>query len=110
MAKIDMLTTGTMNDFLNYNKEFDTDKFRGSEATKFDMKAIETWLSVRDKLSYIEDYEPGEWRTLEISRYRSKYGTNYIFIDIANKKWRIRETAGEFYGYRPKTFDNSELQ
>lgn len=109
MGSCEIIARGSLDDFLAYNKEYDAGKFEGSEATRFDFDSVKTWLAVRDKLEKVNEYSSGEWRTLPITRNRRKYGTNYIFIDIKNKKWRTRESASEFYGYLPPDFDINEL-
>lgn len=109
MNSYEIIARGSLDDFLSYNKEYDAGKFEGSEATRFDFDSVKTWLAVRDKLEKVDEYSSGEWRTLPIASHRKKYGTNYIFIDIKNKKWRTRESASEFYGYLPPDFDINEL-
>lgn len=99
------LKNGTIQEFINFNKEYDNGKYLGSEVRKYDINAINTWLSVRDKLTYIEDYQSGKWTALQIVKSCSKYGTNYIYIDIENKKWRTKQTASEFYGNTPPRFN-----
>ena len=104
-----LLRKGKLKDFVEFNRKYDNGEYKGSEARKYDLVAIKTFLSIRSKLTYTDKYSVGEWRTLRIVNSRSKYGTNYIFIDIKNKLWRTRETPSEFYGYLPQTFDEKEL-
>lgn len=106
-----VIEKGSLEDFENYNREYDKDKYtQYSEARKFDLNAAKTWLAIRSALTYVDEYSEGDWRTLQIVESRSKYGTNYIFIDLENKRWRTRPTAGEFYGYTGKTFDMNEFK
>lgn len=108
--KIEMLRYGETKDFLDYNAEYDADKFRLSEARRFDMGAISTWLAIRDALEFTEDASNGSWSAIKIVESTSKYGTNYIFVDAENRKWRTRETAGEFYCGCGRMFDASDLE
>ena len=104
-----IIEIGDLDSFIAYNDRSDRGEFRGSEATPFDLDAAKTWLSIREKLTKVEDYSDGEWRALDIKKWHSKYGTNYIFIDIKNKKWRINEIASEFYGYLPPKFEERDI-
>lgn len=111
LCKHDIIANGTLEDCIAYNKQYDEDRFAvSSEATKFDLGAMQTFLSVRDKLTYTDNENAqGEWRTLQIAEYPTKYGTCYIYIDISGKQWRTSPTAGEFYGSRPPRFKAEEL-
>ena len=110
MTKLEIIQRGSLKDFLAYNKEYDNSiSMKLFEARKFNIEAVKIWLSVRDKLQFIERSAEGDWRTLEIVDSRSKYGINYIFIDVKNKKWRISITASEFYGSTPPPFKEEEL-
>ena len=103
-----LLRKGQLKDFVEFNRKYDNGEYRGSEARKYDLVAIKTFLSIRSKLTYTDNYSVGEWRTLRIVTHCSKYGTNYIFIDIKRKLWRTQETPNEFYGYLPTAFDENE--
>lgn len=95
--------------FENYNRQYENGAFRGSEARPYNLSAIKLWLSIRDNLTYVDDYCEGEWRTLTIVKSCSKYGTNHVFIDIKNKLWRTTQTGCEFYGDIPRRFEIGEL-
>lgn len=67
------------------------------------MKAIKTWIGIRDSLRFTnseDDMYSGKWKYFMIVERWSKtrYGTNYIFIDEERKLLRIRQTGDEFYG------------
>lgn len=111
MNTIERLQEGTIQDYEDYNEWYDADSsVRYSEASKYDMDAMRLWVSIRDRLQYEDDRDAeGDWRTLQIAQCPCKYGTYYIFIDIKNNKWRIKDTASEFYGYRPPKFELSQL-
>ena len=97
MTKVDILKYWKLEDFKEYNEAYDNDKHRRSEAMKYDLDAIEKWISIRDTLTYTEEFV-GNWTYLKIfSGYGTKYGTKWIFIDEEQKLWRIRETGNEFY-------------
>ena len=84
---------------------------RYSEASKYDLDNMKVWIAVRDKLTLTDDENAqGEWRTLRIASSPRKYGTYYIYIDIKNKRWRWKDTASEFYGYRPPMFETNQLE
>lgn len=107
----DVIEKGSLEDFENYNREYDKDKFAQlTEARKFDLNAAKTWLAVRGTLTHVDEYSQGDWRTLQIVETRSKYGDNYIFIDLENKRWRTRPSIGEWYGGYPKEFDLEEFE
>lgn len=112
MGVVEQLEQGTLSDYADYNKEYDASgTMRLSEESKYDLDNMKVWIAIRDKLTLTDDENAkGEWRTLRICKNPQKYGTYYLFIDIKNKRWRWRETASEFYGYRPKDFDPSELE
>ena len=107
----DRLHFGRMEDYIEYNKYLDNhpDILRFTEANKYDLKAMERWVSIRDRLTFIKDYEDGDWRILPITTTRTKYGCNYVYIDVKNKKWRTYETGGEFYGDRPPLLRPDEI-
>lgn len=97
MSKVDVLKGWKLEDFKAYNEAYDKDKYKLSEAMKYDLDAIEKWISIRDTLTYTEEFV-GNWKYLKIfSGYGTKYGTKWIFIDEEQKLWRIRETGNEFY-------------
>lgn len=92
--------TITIIECLQYNDMYDKGDFRGSEATKKNIKAIEYFINLRDKekYQYVEDYTPGDWERLDITiGGHTKYGWNYIYLDHKRKLYRTRETADEFY-------------
>lgn len=100
----ELLLTGSFEDFVKYNEEYDNDSFlQSSEATKFDLDAIKRWLSIRDGLTYTREFD-GDWKALDIREFHTKYGTSYIYIDMKNKLWRTRTTASEFYGRPGRPF------
>lgn len=106
-----VIEKGSLEDFENYNREYDKDEFaQYSEARKFDLNAAKIWLAIRGALTHVDEYSEGDWRTLQIVESRSKYGTNYIFIDIENKKWRINPSIVEWYCGYPKEFDLEEFE
>lgn len=111
MYEHEIVEKGTLQDCIDYNDEYDNSTTMCySEATKFDLDAMKTFLSIRDRLTHTDDCDAkGEWRTLRTAQNPKKYGMNYIFIDVKGKQWRTRQTASEFYGYRPPEFDISEL-
>ena len=111
LDKHEMLKIGTMKDYVDYNNDYDAHPdYQFTEASKYDLDAMEKWLSIRDKLTFIKDYEKGDWRILPITTRRTKYGTNYIYVDVENKKWRIRENPAEFYGDRPPMLQLNEIR
>ena len=83
--------------FENFNKQYDKGCFAGSEARPYNLEAIKLWISIRKEYKYVDEYTSGDWRALEIVTHRSKYGTNYIFIDPVRKLWRTRQNPEEFY-------------
>ena len=98
----ELLLTGSFDDFVKYNEEYDNSSFL-SEAAKFDLDAIKRWLSIRDGLTYTKEFD-GDWKALDIREFHTKYGTSYIYIDMKNKLWRTRTTASEFYGRPGRPF------
>ena len=99
------LANWDLEDFENYNKQYENGDFRGSEATPYNMNAIKKWLSIRESLSYCDDERtPGEWEALDIKKFHSKYGTNYIFIEPKQKLWRVSQTGDEFYNGPAKRY------
>ena len=103
MATSDRLANWSMKDFEAYNEKYDRGAFSGSEAPKYDLNAISTWIGIRDSLKFTnseDDMHSGDWKYLLIvDRWSmTKYGTSYIFIDEERKLWRIRQTGEEFYG------------
>lgn len=103
MNGVDRLSNWSIKEFEEYNAKYDSGAFRGSEATKYDLKAIKTWIGIRDSFKFTnseDDMCSGKWKYLMIVERWSKtrYGTNYIFIDEERKLWRIRRTGDEFYG------------
>lgn len=111
LSNHNIIKNGTLEDCIAYNKQYDEDNFaKYSEATKFDLDAMQTFLSVRDKLTYTDNENAkGEWQTLQIAECPTKYGTCYIYIDISGKQWRTRPTGSEFYGSRPPRFKAEDL-
>ena len=112
MNEAELLKRGSLKDFKNYNNRYYADSWlQASEATPFNIDNIKRWLAIRDKLMFVDEagYGP-EWRALDIKQFHSKYGTNYIFIDIKNKLWRTRQNCGEFYGDVPPSFKEEELE
>lgn len=93
----DLLEKGTIEDFEQYNKDFEAGKFYGSEATPYKLDNIAKWINIRDEYTFINDYEPGNWYTLPLSIYTTKYGSDYIFIEPDKKLWRTARTREEFY-------------
>lgn len=97
MSRGERFSTWTLADFIEYNEQYDRGDFRGSEAMKYDLDAIEKWISIRDTLTYTEDYL-GNWKYIKIfSGFGTKYGTKWIFVDTENKRWRVLTTGDEFY-------------
>lgn len=98
MTVQEQLAKWKLEDFIVYNKRYDDGEFAGSEATKFDLDAIKYFIGVRDILTYTEDTSGDNWLALDITKgSHSKYGTNYIFIDVERQLWRTHLTGEEFY-------------
>lgn len=92
--------------FEKYNEDYDKDDWlKHSEARKFNLTAIRNWISIRDGYTFVEERTPGKWQHIDIKESHSKYGTNYIFIEPVAKLWRIKESAGEFYGSIGEPFE-----
>lgn len=92
--------TITVIECLQHNDMYDRGDFRGSEATKKNIKAVEYFVNLRDKenYKYVEDYTPGDWERLDITLGgHTKYGWNYIYLDHKRKLYRTHETPDEFY-------------
>ena len=92
--------TITLIEALQYNDLYDKGDFRGSEATKKNISAINYFINLRDneQYQYAEEYTPGEWERLDITDgYHTKYGWNYIYLDHTRKLYRTKESADEFY-------------
>ena len=99
------LMTWSFDDFVEYNEKEKAGEFRGSEATPYNLDAIKTWVNIRNNYKYVDDPNTkGNWQYLDIKKYHSKYGLNYIYIEPEQKLWRIRETGSEFYGEHGKKF------
>lgn len=89
--------------FEDYNKRYKNGEFRGTESNPYNLDAIKYWLSIRDDYNFTDnENEPGDWEYFDITNSRSKYGTNYIFLEPNKGLWRTRENAAEFYGDLPK--------
>ena len=88
----------TLQQFEDYNAQYDRGDFRGSEAIKYDIDAIKKWINIRDSLTLTEDYS-GTWQYIRIvqKETRTKYSTKYIFVDMDKKVWRTCTTGSEFY-------------
>ena len=94
--------TITIIETLQYNDLYDRGNFRGSEATKKNVKAIEYFINLRDQqhYQYSEDYTSGNWERLDITDgYHTKYGWNYIYLDHDRKLYRTKESPDEFYSH-----------
>ena len=97
MSRIGKFENWSLEDFIEYNKQYDRGDFRGSETIKYDLDAIEKWISIRDMLTYTEDYS-GNWKYIKIfDGYGTKYSTKWIFVDMDKRLWRINTTGDEFY-------------
>lgn len=90
----------TLQECESYNKKYYNGDFRGSEANPYILEAMQQFIELRDKkgYKYVEDYTPGKWKALDIKKYHSKYGTNYIYLDHERKLYRTSQTFDEFYG------------
>lgn len=90
----------TIQECEDYNCHYYNGDYRGSEATPYNLEAMKRFIELRDKkgYQYVEDYTPGKWVAIDIKKYHSKYGTNYIYIDHERKLYRTSQTMGEFYG------------
>lgn len=104
MGKTNKFKSWTLEQFIEYNKEYDNDKFRLSEARRYNINVIEQWISIRDQFTYVDDYVKGDWYEIQIVESCSKYGTNYIYIDSIQKLWRTSQTGSEFYGSHHETY------
>lgn len=90
----------TLQECENWNRRYEKGEFRYTEANPYIIEAMKQFIELRDKkgYKYVEDYTPGKWEALDIKKYHSKYGTNYIYIDHERKIYRTKQTIGEFYG------------
>lgn len=90
--------------FAEQNEEGARGAFAGSEWRPWNLEVIKHWIAIRHKYKFTnneEDIYGGDWEQLNITQSRSKYGTNYIYIDNERKLWRTIQTGGEFYGEGP---------
>ena len=96
-------------EFEKYNEDWKNDKYRLSESSSYKLDVIKKWIDIRDNYTMITNIDEvenaNEWEHLQVVDYPSKYGTSFIYIDKQNKKWRVVQTAGEFYGDRHNPFE-----
>lgn len=94
------LTKITIKECEDYNRHYYNGDYRGSEATPFNLEAIQKFIDLRDKkgYKYVEDCGSGKWEAIDIKKYHSKYGTNYVYVDHERKLYRTKQTISEFYG------------
>lgn len=104
------LMNWTLADFEKYNARYDAGAFSGSEANRYDLRAIRYWISVRDRYKYVLDPDTqGDWKQLKIIEgWGTKFGIDYIYIEEKQKLWRISRTSDEFY-HRGCYHENVEI-
>lgn len=90
----------TMEQVKERNRRYHNGEYMGSEVRPYKEDVMEKFINeIRPSYRYTENYNDGEqWDRMEIVESRSKYGTNFIYLDHKNKLWRTRQTACEFYG------------
>lgn len=104
------IETCSFDEIKKYNEEYEAGAYRGSEATPFKLKETKWFLdNIRPTYKYVDDpYTNGDWETLDIKQYHSKYGLNYLYIDRKQKLWRWKRTGDEFYGHNPRYIELGE--
>ena len=109
----DLIQHGTLADFEQYIKEYDTDDWlRHSEAVRYDLDEVRKFLAIRDKYTYTEDDSNwDDWYEIDIGKgHHTKYGTNYVYVDPVHKLWRTKQNASEFYRSHHPEFNSEDWE
>lgn len=107
-SMIDRLEKNDYDFFVDYNNRYKNGEFYGTEAELYNLDNIKKWISIRDNYKYINNYVKGDWYVIPLHDSKTKYGTNYVYIEPTQKLWRIRETGDEYYNDKRRYYDFNE--
>lgn len=97
---------GKIEVFEEHNRKYDLGAFKGSEANRYNIEVLKKWFAIMNEYTFVDEADyPGDWEEIDIvDGFATKYGTSHIYVDRKQKIWRLRRTAGEFYGNHRKPF------